>query len=106
MTDLSVDIERDDSGEDFVCAKFSGDQWELNVKARPSEFSRLQGIRGFDWNSRAVAAVGRSAGASVFWSSDGEVATILVGQDDETWDIAVSVPVTLVEDLVQTVADL
>jgi hypothetical protein len=50
--------------------------------------------------------VGRSAGASVFWSSDGEVATILVGQDDETWDIAVSVPVTLVEDLVQTVADL
>jgi hypothetical protein len=103
VPDLSVDIERDESGNEIVCAKFSDNDWELNVRALRSRFSALRSIRTQDWNSRSVVAVGVSAGADVFWSSDGAIATIMVGQDDETWDVAVTVPVDLVDDLVRRV---
>jgi hypothetical protein len=70
----------DESGQTSVLAKLSGDQWELNVMARKPEFLALEGIRSMDWDSRRTAKVGVSAGAGVFWCSDGEVATIMVGQ--------------------------
>jgi hypothetical protein len=44
----------------------------------------LRDIRAMEWNSRRVAKVGASAGAGVFWCSDGEAATIVIGHDDET----------------------
>jgi hypothetical protein len=44
-------------------------------------------------------AAGTCAGTPVFWTADGEVATILIGPDDETWDVAVPVPVEVVEQI-------
>ena len=90
----------------MVSAKLSDDCWELNVRASASEFLTLRDIRTMDWDSRRVANVGTSAGANVFWCSDGEAVTIMIGQDDETWDLALSVPVGLVDDLVRQVKDL
>ena len=56
-----------------------------------------------DWDSRTTTQVGECAGTLVFWSSDGRSATIMVGHDDETWDMAFFVPVQLIEDLVRQV---
>jgi hypothetical protein len=103
---VDLDIGPDESGCDLVTAKFSDDRWELNVRAQASEFLTLRDIRAMDWNSRRVASVGTSAGANVFWCSDGEAVTIMIGHDDETWDLAISVPVGLVDDLVRQVKGL
>lgn len=106
MPDLDVDVALDESGEELVSAKFSDHGWELNVTAAASEFLTLRGIRTMDWESRRTRAVGVSAGARVFWTSDARTATIMVGSDDETWDLAVAVPVELVEELVRRVEGL
>jgi hypothetical protein len=45
---------------------------------------------------RSIAA-GESAEASVFWASSGDEATIMLGRDDETWDVALTVPTEVVE---------
>jgi hypothetical protein len=89
-----------------VNANFIDDRWELNVRARASEFLNLRDMRAMDWNSRRVAKVGTSAGADVFWCSDGQAATIMIGDDDETWGLAVSVPLGIVDDLVRQVEGL
>lgn len=96
----------DEWGHDLVSAKFSDDRWELNIRARASEFLTLRDIRALDWNAREVAKVGTAAGAAVFWCSDGETATIMIGHDAETWDLAISVPVGIVDDLVREVEGL
>ncbi|MEO5662757.1 MAG: hypothetical protein ABIR39_05695 [Nocardioides sp.] len=102
MTHLDVEYESGSAGaEAAAVAKFSDDRWELNVRAPASEFLTLRDIRTFAWDRRNVARVGSCAGASVFWCSDGQTATIMVGQDDESWDVAVLVPVEVVDDLVR-----
>lgn len=106
MPQVDVDIARAESGQDVVTAKLTDDRWELNVRARAPEFLTLRDIRALDWNARKVAKVGTSAGAAVFWCSDGETATIMIGHDDETWDLAISVPVGIVDDLVRQVEGL
>jgi hypothetical protein len=103
---VSVDRGLDEFDHEFVAAKFGGDSWELNVKAQATELLMLRDIRTMDWETRRSAKLGTSAGANVYWCSDGKTATIMVGHDDETWDVAVSVPVELVDDLVRQVDQL
>jgi DNA polymerase IIIc chi subunit len=46
-------------------------------------------------------AVGESAGAPVFWCCKGNEATLLIGNDDQTWDVAVNFPVRVVDEIVR-----
>ena len=96
---IDLDVETDSSGS--LCAKFSSDTWEANVRASAHDFLALAGIREADWNSRASLPVGTCAGAPVFWSHERGVVSILIGNDDETWDVALTVPIALVDELVR-----
>lgn len=104
MTSVHVEADDDESGESWLLAKFSDTSWELNVRAPASDFLMLRNIRTFGWETRRAVKVGVCAGASTFWASDGETATLMVGEDDETWDVAVSLSVEVIDDLVQQVA--
>jgi len=106
MADVVVDAEVDADGRTLACAKISSGEWEVNVRATPPEFASLDSIRGATWASRNSIAVGRCAGALVFWSCDGPTASILIGSDDETWDVAFSVPVDVVDRIVELVGHL
>ena len=106
MADVVVETEIDSQGRTVACAKLSSGDWEVNVRANPVEFAVLGSIRGATWGARKSLAVGRSAGAPVFWSCDGPTASILIGSDDEVWDVAISVPVEVVDRLVALVGDL
>jgi hypothetical protein len=106
MADVVVDAEVDTEGRTVACAKISSGDWEVNVRATPHEFATLDAIRSASWASRTSIAVGASAGASVFWSCDGSTASILIGSDDETWDVALAVPVDVVDRIVELVGDL
>jgi hypothetical protein len=79
-----------------------GDDWELNVWAAVEDLARLRGVRAAASGQRRSIAAGGSAGGRVFWCAPGEgadpeIATVLIGHDDEAWDIAFLIPVTLVE---------
>lgn len=81
-----------------------GDDWKLNVWSTFEDLAKLRGIRSAVWTKRKSIAAGKSAGCRVFWAGPAEganpdTATVLIGHDDETWDIAFLIPVTLVEEI-------
>jgi len=85
-----------------VVLTLQGDDWELHVWATFDDLARLRSVRSAVWDERRSIAAGTSAGSQVFWAgpaegADSETATVLIGHDDETWDIAILVPVTVVE---------
>lgn len=63
---------------------------EMNVWFAPGEIEKLRGLGTASWDERRAIRAGVAAGAPVFWSSDHDEVTVLVGEDDETWDIAMS----------------
>ncbi|MEU7742161.1 hypothetical protein [Nonomuraea sp. NPDC049158] len=91
-----VDVTLDDSGG---VVKLRTEAWELNIRAPLADLVRLRGIREADWDARRSLPVGTCADAHVFWVANEEQATILIGQDDETWDIAVTVPLGTVDQI-------
>ncbi|MVZ99176.1 hypothetical protein F8568_001990 [Actinomadura sp. LD22] len=77
------------------------DTWELHIRASLTDFSRLTAIRRANWDERRSLQVGTCAGTPVFWAAaDDDHATILIGQDDETWDAALLVPQTTIDEIV------
>ncbi len=82
-----------------VAVKIQADEWKVNIRASRIELTAFSRIRSADWDERRSLRAGESAGAPVFWASDGDNATLMIGRDDETWDIAVTLPVTAVENI-------
>jgi hypothetical protein len=82
-----------------VAVKLQADEWEVNFRASRAELVALSGIRSADWNARRSIRAGESAGAPVFWASDGNVTTLMIGSDDETWDVAITLPIAAVEEI-------
>jgi hypothetical protein len=98
-TSLSNDGDR----PTLLLVKLQAAGWEFNVQASPSELEQLREIRGADWAARGTLHLGESAGAPVHWAIDGDTVTVMVGHDDETWDIAIQMPVDTVERIVAEV---
>ena len=95
---IEIDLSFGAAGPPYeVAVKIQGaDDWELNVRSTFVELTRLRDIRQAIWSERRSIPAGNSAGGTVFWCADGDVATVMIGHDDETWDIAVRLPVTAV----------
>ena len=93
----SIVLEVEDDGR--VAVKISTATWELNVRARPEELRALATIRETDWIARKSLAAGTCANALVFWACDNGTVSILTGENDETWDIAVEMPVGSVDEI-------
>jgi len=107
MVDVSLD-EASGPGEPIVvCVILQTPEWELQVYATPEELVELRSIRDADWDQRRSLQIGKCLGVPVHWSvvaaTEG-VATILIGPDDETWEIAITVPITTVDTIVAEVA--
>jgi len=94
---MDVTFEVDLAG--LVAVKLQADDWEVNFRASRADLAALCGIGAADWNERRSIRAGESAGATVFWASDGGDATMMIGSDDETWDVAFTFPVALVTEI-------
>jgi len=107
MVDVSLD-EASSPGEPIVvCVILQTPEWELHVYATPEELVELRSIRDADWDERRSLHIGKCLGVPVHWSvvaATKGVATILIGPDDETWEIAITVPITTVDTIVAEVA--
>jgi hypothetical protein len=94
--DLSVEPEADGR----LLVKLATDAWGVNVRASADDLLTLAEIRSANWNERGSQQAGESAGAPVFWAREGNHASLLVGHDDEAWDVAITVPLTVVDQIV------
>lgn len=100
VPDVVVDVEIDGR----YAIKISAETWEVNVRATPQDVAELSAVRGAAWSDRGSIAVGEAAGAAAFWSSEGDMVTLLIGHDDETWDVAVSFPISILDEILESIA--
>ena len=102
--DFSVEAD----AEGGLVLKLQTDDWEVNVLASAESLLQLSDIRAARWDDRHSIQAGESAGAPVFWASigDGDHAALMIGRDDETWDVSVSIPFEVIDGIVREVARL
>ncbi|MGH8882639.1 MAG: hypothetical protein ACRD0P_35740, partial [Stackebrandtia sp.] len=87
-----VDVTLNSAGGTDVVVKLQTEAWEINIYSSAPELLRLRGIADADWNARRSLAIGTCAGAPVFWAAmEGDQAIVLIGGDDEAWDVGVTV---------------
>ncbi|MDR7281023.1 hypothetical protein [Catenuloplanes atrovinosus] len=107
MSERTVDVSMeaalatDESGHRPALVTLATRDWQLNIRATLEDLARLADIRAADRLSHRSLAVGTTAGAPVHWAASNGQASLLVGADDEAWDIAVLIPLSTVEELAQ-----
>lgn len=88
--DISVEESKLASGETGLLLKLSSPQFEVNVWLSFSEAKSLSNILLHNPSSKALC-IGHAAGAKAFWSSDADGNYyLLIGEDDETWDVGIT----------------
>jgi hypothetical protein len=107
---IDVDVDYSFEGEKRLYAvSLSTDTWLALIHIPPEESARLAEVRSRAWEDGALR-IGESVGASVFWSVNGEDDTdtvvLLVGEDDETWDISIAIPAAVVDEIIDAIKAL
>lgn len=97
--DFSIDADRDAG----LAVKLATDGWEVNIHGSVDDLLRLSEIRSANWDERQSIQVGESAGARAYWASVGDHAALMIGLDDETWDVSVTVPFDVIDELVREI---
>jgi hypothetical protein len=105
---ITVDVDYSYDGEKRLYAvSLSTDTWLALIHIAPEDVVRLNDVTSRSWDDGALR-IGESAGASVFWSVNGEgdkdTVVILVGDDDETWDISFAVPAATIGEITAAIA--
>ncbi|MDL4820949.1 hypothetical protein [Actinomadura opuntiae] len=94
-----VEAMLDMDAEPLPVLTLRAETWELHIRAPLADFSRLTEIRDAHWDERRSLRIGVCAGSSVFWALSDDRAVLLIGQDDETWDIALTIPLATVDEI-------
>jgi hypothetical protein len=94
---VQVSVQREADGRFLV--KLATDKREIKVRLSAGDLRALVGSA--HWSERRIMRAGESAGAPVFWASDGNQARLLIGHDDETRDDAITVPFRVVDEIVR-----
>jgi len=79
----------------------------LRINASAEDLARLDRAPTADWSRREAIAVGTTTLGQVFWCAGAtpETVHVLVGIDDETWDLALVIPGATVEAIVRRAAE-
>jgi hypothetical protein len=104
MHSVAIDTGTDDDGVPRFFVKLSGPDCELNLTLSESELDALRSVRGARWLARQSLAAGRCLGATAFWTCEDGRLSVLVGADDEVWEVCWSAPETIVKQLFQEIA--
>jgi hypothetical protein len=102
--DVSVTVTKEGKGKAASYQiKLGADVFEVNVRVPADDVHELKLVASSTWEEGSMQ-IGESAGAPVFWSCDDGMVAILIGEDDEMWDVALSVPVEVMEQIIGAVA--
>ena len=80
--------------------RLSGPDFYLLIQIPPRELYSLTGLSAATWKDRKSIRAGEALGNPVFWcqsSVDPTAVSVLVGRDDETWELALEFPAVLRE---------
>ena len=107
---ITVDVDYSFDGDKrYYAISLSTHTWLMLIHIPPEEVPRLSEVTSRPWDQGALR-IGDSAGASAFWSTNGEedrdVVVIVIGQDDETWDISVAIPATTIDSILDAIKSL
>lgn len=92
-----MSVQREADGRLLVT--LSADERDVEVRLSAADIVALVGSA--HWHERGTLRAGESAGAPVFWTSDGNQAKLLIGHDDETRDDAITAPFRVVDDIIR-----
>jgi hypothetical protein len=97
----TIDFTIENDNENYLIKFQCGNVYELNIWLKKDELNLLKNIKNADWLNRDSIKAGVSSNASVFWGYDDKdkIVSILVGDDPETWDFGVFVPLKTIEKL-------
>ena len=106
---VTVDVDYSfDDDKRFYAVSLSTNSWLALIHIAPEEAGRLSEVTSRSWDDGALR-IGDSAGASAFWSTnadDKDTVVILIGDDDETWDISFAIPAATIAEIVQAIGAL
>lgn len=89
--DVSVGIAQLVGGEEGFSVKISSPAMEINVWLSDSEAKEFSSVLSHEPSSKAHC-LGSAAGSKVHWSRDADDRYyLLVGEDDDTWDIGITI---------------
>jgi hypothetical protein len=94
---VDVSVQREADGR--LLATLAADEREVEVRLSGADIGALVGSA--HWYERGTLRAGESAGAPVFWASDGVQAMLLIGHEDETRDVAITVPLRVLDQIVR-----
>ena len=96
---VSLSHEIDEQGSPLFILTIQEDAWEISIWLTEDELARVPNTKTARWDERGSIQLGRCAGASTFWSCEDGKLTILVGADDETWDFGLTLPETILDEV-------
>ena len=67
-----------------------GEDFYLVMELPESDVTELRQLGDRSWLERQSLRAGTCLGHSVFWSTDGDAVSLLVGTDDESWTLSVT----------------
>ncbi|WKJ90771.1 hypothetical protein QZJ86_01145 [Methylomonas montana] len=104
MYSVAINAGTSDSGAAYFFVKLNSPDCEFNVMVSELELERLRSVGDARWLARQSVAAGKCLGSSAFWSCQDGRLTVLVGPDDEAWEVCFSAPEALVNELLQEIA--
>ena len=75
--------------------RITGPDYFLQINMPASELVALRRVQTASWDQRTTITAGRALDRPVHWchsSVDSAAVSVLVGADDETWDLALEFP--------------
>jgi hypothetical protein len=69
------------------------------VWVRLEEIDLFAKVRDADWQSRGSIHIGQCVGSPVFWCAGAEKVSLLIGPNDETWGVAMSLPLVALDQI-------
>ena len=102
--DVSVTVEADRKPKNpSYSVKLQSEVFEVNIRIPAEEVEELKLVASTTWEDGSMQ-IGEAAGAPVFWSTEDGVVALLIGEDDENWDIALSLPVAVMDEIIEGIA--
>lgn len=80
-----------------------GDFWELNIELTKKELESITEIKNAHWDERRSLKLGKCLNSPVFWCRDNEIFSILIGNDDEVWEVGASMSESVINDLIKEI---
>jgi hypothetical protein len=101
MSSISVTLNvcGDEEGDLSFALKLQGPDWELNLWMTEHDLMLVNSVRTARWSERGSIKIGKFAGTSALWSCEDGKVSILVGSDDECWDLGIWMPEQVIDEI-------